>query len=206
MENLERKIIGIDIYHGDIITDWAKLAKAVNFIIIKCTEGDWRDDPKFKEYRQKAKENGIICGHYHFYRSNKDPIEQAKDFCRHVEKLEVGDLPPVCDWETEDDPKDGDDANEVQVYLDEVEKKLGMVPMIYSGSSFIGEKKLPVKFTKYILWLAHYTKGDPKIPSPWKRYTFWQNTDKAIVNGVKNPCDFNYFNGTLDELKGLCKK
>jgi lysozyme len=204
--DMEKKYVtGIDIYHGDIITDWSKLAKEIDFIFIKCTEGDFRDDPKFKEYRQKAKEYGIICGHYHFYRSNKDPIEQTKDFIRNVVKIEVGELPPVCDWETEDDPQDGNDAGEVQVYMDEIEKKLGMIPIIYSGFYFIKDKKLAKSFSRYPIWVADYNSA-PRIPSPWEKWIFWQKTDKQVVAGVKKPCDFNYFNGTKDELIKLCKK
>lgn len=204
--NQERKYIeGIDIYHGDIITDWSLLAQNIDFIFIKATEGDWRDDPKFKEYRVKAQLHKIPCGHYHFYRSNKNPLEQAKDVIRVVGQLNAGELPIVCDWETEDDPADGNDISEVQIFLDAIEKHFKCTPIIYSGSSFAQSKKLPASFKKYPLWLAHYTKGTPKVPSPWSAYTFWQNTDVGIVAGVKKPCDHNFFNGTKEELIKLCK-
>lgn len=207
VEKVERKyIVGIDIYHGDIISDWELLSKEIDFIFIKASEGDYRNDPKFKEYREMAKKYGIPCGHYHFYRSNKDPIDQANVFIKNIGDLQVGELPPVCDWETEDDPNDGADINEVQKFLDYVESKLKLTPIIYSGSSFANDKKLPKSFSKYPLWLAHYTKSSPKVPSPWGFWTFWQNTDKAIVKGVKKPCDFNYFNGTKEELLNMLKK
>lgn len=202
----ERKYVeGIDIYHGDDIVDWVALSKAIDFMFIKCTEGDYRVDPDFKMYREKAQQHKIMCGFYHFYRSNKDPIEQANDVIRVVGQLNVGDLPIVCDWETEDDPTDGNDISEVQKFLDAIEAHFKCVPIIYSGSSFASEKKLPASFTKYPLWVAHYTKSTPKIPRPWSTYTFWQNTDKAIVAGVKKPCDHNFFNGTKEELIKLCK-
>lgn len=207
VEKVERKyVVGIDIYHGDIITSWTDLAKEIDFIFIKATEGDWRNDPMFGSHRKNANDLGIPCGHYHFYRSNKDPIEQAKDFVSAIGRLYHGELPPVCDWETEDDPQDGNDMSEVQKFLDYVEEKLGVAPIIYSGSYFASDKKLPKSFTKYLLWLAHYTKSNPRTPAPWTKWTFWQNTDKAIVKGVKKPCDFNYFNGTKEELLALCKK
>lgn len=34
--------------------------------------------------RTNAQAFGIPCGSYHFYRSNKDPVEQANDFIRKV--------------------------------------------------------------------------------------------------------------------------
>lgn len=204
---MEKKYVtGIDIYHGDIITDWELLSKNIDFIFLKCTEGDFRNDPKFGEYRYQAHEHGIICGFYHFYRSNKDPIAQAQKFCSSIGSLHANELPPVCDWETEDDPKDGNDVTEIRVYLDSVEQYSGMKPIIYTGSSFAQDKNLTKEFSDYPLWVAHYTKNSPKIPKPWLKWTFWQSTDKAVVPGMKNKCDFNYFNGSLDELKSLCKK
>ena len=202
---IRKYVVGIDIYHGDIISNWNELKKNIDFIFIKATEGDYRNDPKFGEHRKNANDLGIPCGHYHFYRSNKDAIEQAKDFVSAIGTLYHNELPPVCDWETEDDPADGNDMAEVQKFLDYVESKLGVTPIIYSGSSFAAEKKLPKSFTKYPLWLAHYTKSSPKVPAPWEKWTFWQNTDSAKVPGVKKPCDYNFFNGSLDELKKLCK-
>lgn len=203
---IKKYVTGIDIYHGDVITSWTDLRKEIDFIFIKATEGDWRTDPKFISHRQSAKDAGIPCGHYHFYRSNKSAKEQAADFIKVVGTIYPGELPPVCDWETEDDPADGKDISEVQEFLDIIEKHFGMTPIIYSGSSFANDKKLPASFKRYPLWVAHYTKGAPKIPGPWPSFTFWQNTDKAKVKGVKNPCDFNFFNGSIEDLKNLCKK
>lgn len=206
INNAHKILVGIDIFWRDQITDWKLLASKIDYMFIKATEGDFRDDPKFVEFRKNAAENGIKCGHYHFYRSNKSPEEQAKDFIRVVGQINPGELPPVCDWETEDDPEDGKDIDEIQKFLDIIEAHFGVTPIIYSGSYFISDKELPKYFTRYPLWLAHYTKGNPRIPKPWENYLFWQITDKAQVAGVKNPCDCNYFRGTREDLLNLCKK
>lgn len=203
----EKKVYGIDIYHGDIINSWQELAKSIDFIFLKATEGASIQDSQLNDYRYMAKDAGITTGFYHFYRSNRDPIVQAKSFLQKIGSLYPGDLPPVLDWETEDDTADGPDIEEIRLWLDYVEGKLGVTPIIYSGSSFIGDKKLPPSFRRYPFWVAHYTKKDsPKVPFPWKDFTFWQKTDSQIVSGVKNPCDYNVFNGSLDQLKALCKK
>lgn len=206
INNAHKILVGIDIFWRDQISDWKLLAGKIDYMFIKSTEGDFRDDPKFTEFRNKAKENGIPCGAYHFYRSNKSPEEQAKDFIRVVGQINPGELPPVCDWETEDDLEDGKDIEEVQKFLNIIEAHFGVTPIIYSGSYFASDKQLPKSFARYPLWLAHYTKGNPRIPKPWEKYCFWQITDKAQVAGVKNPCDCNYFLGTREDLSNLCKK
>lgn len=200
------KLVGIDIYWRDVIKDWTVLAKHIDFMFIKATEGDWRDDPKFKEYRRTAKRLGIPCGFYHFYRSNKSPEEQAKDLIRVVGQIETGELPIVCDWETEDDPRDGNDVSEVAKFLAIIEDHFGVTPIIYSGSSFIKGKKLPKAWTRYPLWVAHYTNAPaPRMPAPWQRYTFWQNSSTAIVAGMGKKVDHNYFNGSRADLQEFIK-
>ena len=200
------KLVGIDIYWRDVVKDWRELAKHIDFMFIKATEGDWRDDPKFKEFRATAKKVGIPCGFYHFYRSNKSPEEQAKDLIRVVGRIEKGELPVVCDWETEDDKRDGNDASEVKRFLDIIEAHFEVTPIIYSGSYFIKSQKLSQDWSRYPLWVAHYTNASsPRLPTPWSRYTFWQNTDVAIVKGMGKKCDHNYFNGTKADLQRFIK-
>lgn len=201
-----RKLVGIDIYWRDVISDWSVLAKHIDFMFIKATEGDWRDDPDFTEHRALAKANRIPCGFYHFYRSNKSPESQARDLIRVVGSISNGELPVVCDWETEDDPRDGNDASEVKRFLDIIEAHFKVTPIIYSGSSFIKNKNLSADWTRYPLWVAHYTTADRlRIPKPWSNYTFWQNSSTAIVDGMGKKVDHNYFYGSKTQLVRLMK-
>jgi len=199
------QLTGIDVYHGDRITDWDRLKRSIDFMYIKATEGDNFSDAKYKWHRDNAQRVGIPCGSYHFYRSNKDPNEQAKDFIAMVNDLRVGELFPILDWETDDDPKDGPDIGEAQIFLDILEKRYGHVPFIYGGYYFLKDKKLPASFVKYPLIVPRY--GKPAmIPSPWTKLTIWQDNDKAPVSGIANRCDHNIFYGTLEDLKGYMKK
>lgn len=199
-------INGIDVYHGDII-NWDELSPDIKFIFIKASEGETVTDDKFNEYREKAHAKGILVGAYHFYRTNKDPLKQAKEFMSQLKELRVGELPPVLDWET-DDAKDKPHLEEIKLFLDYVEGRCGITPIIYSGSSFIGDQRLPPSFKRYPLWVAQYSKSGkaPTIPLPWKAYTFYQMTDSQTVKGLKKICDYNVFNGSMDDLKALCKK
>lgn len=64
----------------------------------------------------------------------------------------------------------------------------------------------------YDLWMAWYRDGwpipgqAPKIPSPFKRWTFWQfdgNGGLRLPNGVD--CDFCVFNGDKEKLQAFIK-
>lgn len=203
-----RPIFGIDFYHGEIV-NWSKVNKdEIDFIFIKATESETFIDKKVIERRKFiVNELKVPCGFYHFYRTHRDPIKQAKIFCNVIGKLNKGELPPVLDWETDDDKGDGADINEVQKFLDYVESRLGVTPIIYGGSSFLESRKLPESFKRYPLWLAHYTtKEKVRVPRPWNNYTIWQFTDKANIKGFDGEIDGNYFNGSLVDLKKLVIK
>jgi len=204
-----KPVVGVDIYWGDNVTDWKKLAEVADFVIIKASEHTSRKDPKFDEYRRKAKEVGLLVGFYHFFRTNKDPIQQANWFCDIIGKMQVGELCIVCDYETEDDSGDGFDILEVEKFNLQLEKRLGMIPWLYSGHILKQSGtayKVPARMVRYPLWLAHYTSASrPVVPAPWTKETVWQWTESANIPGISNPkgTDFNRFQGTYQDLLKL---
>lgn len=202
---LENQILGVDISHHNKEVSFAEIRKGgYLFCFHKATEGQSFVDPKFKERRLEMKKAGMIYGFYHFFRANIDPKKQAEHFLRTVGD-DMGDLPPVMDWETIDKtPRDVHLAR-ASVFLDIVEKETGRTPIIYTGSGvsdFSAHVRIPAEFERYPLWVADYGKGrtTPRMPSAWKHYTFWQYSESGIVPGVGGRCDTNYFNGTLDQL------
>ncbi|MGI8769247.1 MAG: GH25 family lysozyme, partial [Propionibacteriaceae bacterium] len=58
-------------------------------------------------------------------------------------------------------------------------------------------------FTRYPLWIAHYTTGSPKIPGGWRTWTFWQRTSSGSVSGISGHVDLHRFNGTSAQLAKL---
>jgi hypothetical protein len=90
-------------------------------------------------------------------------------------------------------------------FLDELEVKTGVLPMIYSGPNFWATAMGgSTEFTRYPLWEAHYTTA--AAPSPmggWSSYTLWQFTDGnplashgagAPVPGISGYVDQDRFN------------
>lgn len=109
-----------------------------------------------------------------------------------------------------------------EVWLDIVERETGRKPILYSSPSYLGSRmtgingKRPPWSTKHILWIANYlnhevTENDlPLQPSGWSNWTFWQYSEKGLMDGIFNKegttltaVDLNFYRGTLAELYEL---
>ena len=152
---------------------------------------------------REAPKVGIKCGAYHFFRPKKSGLWQAKFFLQTVD-VEKGDLPPVVDVEELNGVSAAKMRKELKDYVEHIEKKTGVKPIIYTGLSFFKDY-LDGYFDDYPLWIAHYYKPKLRISEKTK-WHFWQHSDKAKVNGIGYIVDFNVFNGDSTEFKQLLVK
>ena len=79
--------LGLDLSHHNEKVEIMKL-KGLGFVILKATEGETYVDAKFASRWLGLKSVGVKRGAYHFYRTNKDPIAQAKHFLKTCEGLQ----------------------------------------------------------------------------------------------------------------------
>lgn len=196
-------IRGLDISHYQGTIDWTKLRNAyineepVRFVFIKATEGTDLLDEYFNENFYQARENNIIRGAYHFFLPSESPVAQAKYFLRQVH-LEEGDLPPVLDIEHSGNLTKAQVAKAALKWLNIVEERYGVKPIIYTNYSFKLEYLSDSIFNDYPYWIAHYYVDTLKYDKPWK---FWQYTDCGNVKGIKGKVDFNIYNGSMYDLQ-----
>lgn len=205
-----QNIFGIDVsrHQGDI--DWARVRNAgVKFVFIKASEGVSWVDPKFAVNWSEAKKHGIIRGAYHFFRPRADVGRQIDNLVNIVGKLETGDLPPVLDIEVPDSWQRFSRQKRLEMilqWLDGVEKGLGVRPIIYLSPSF-ADNTLgnPAELAGYDLWIAHYTsKISPRVPAPWRDWTFWQYSETGKVDGISSEgVDLDRYTGSLRSLKRM---
>ncbi|HTN19821.1 MAG TPA: glycoside hydrolase family 25 protein [Pelobium sp.] len=197
---------GIDVsyYQGKI--DWEKVAKVdyngikVAFAFIKATEGITLVDSYFQRNWRETKNSGVIRGAYHYFKSNKSGVWQARFFLQTV-KLEPGDLPAVVDIEEASGLSRNELIPNIQDFLDEVEKKTKVKPIIYTGYQFYKDH-LKGEFEGYPLWIAHYYQPKLKLNKE-THWDFWQHADNARIDGIKHKVDMNVFNGEEEELSAL---
>ena len=153
-------IHGIDVsyYQGKI--DWNKVTLMkesdvkIDFAFIKATEGLLLVDRYFQRNWREAPKSGIVCGAYHYFRPRKSGKWQAKFFLQTVD-VEEGDLPPVVDVEELDGISAGRMRTELKDYLNHIEKRTGVKPIIYTGISFYKDY-LQGYFNNYPLCALHW--------------------------------------------------
>jgi lysozyme len=197
-------MFGIDVSHHQGTIDWLALSKnkpAVEFILIKATQGTGYTDPQFYNNVNGANNIGLKFGFYHFSTLNsenveKDASEEAEYFLSVINKTLKPALPLVLDIEVES-PNIQLDREQVRTWIktffSTLEKTGHKNYMIYSGTPFLNSH-LPKGhgLGTIPLWLAAYTnKPEPVIPAGWNDYTIWQYSEKGKINGIAGPCDLN---------------
>jgi lysozyme len=198
---------GIDVsrFQGDI--DWQKVKNSgVEYAFIQISRSLTDIDAKFAYNWKRAKEVGILRGAYQRFQPGQDVIGQAKLF---VDKLEqngftAGDLPPVLDVEDANGLTAAQIAARVKQWMEYVEPRVGLRPIIYTGFYFWRDSVGGADFTQHPLWIANYSATCPLVPQHWTRWTLHQYSSSATIPGITaNTVDVNRFNGTLAELKAL---
>lgn len=201
---LGNTILGIDVSKYQRKINWEKVRdNDVSFAFIKATEGVKLKDSQFERNWEETQQVGIIRGAYHFYRPNVAPGEQARNFIETV-SLQAGDLPPVLDIEVRGRQPLNHLRGDLKEWLVLVERAYGVKPIIYTGYSFYKDY-LEGYFDEYPLWIAHYNVKELKMQRTERaQLSFWQHTDKGVIDGIKGPVDCNIFYGSKQEIRKLC--
>jgi hypothetical protein len=176
----------------------------VKFAFIQISRSLTDLDAKFDYNWRRAKEVGILRGAYQRFRPGQDVIGQAKVFIDKLGPYEMGDLPPMLDVEDADGLTGAQIAAAVQQWIDYVEPRVGLRPIIYTGYYFWRDSVGSADFSQNPLWIANYSATCPLVPDHWTRWAFHQYSSTANVPGItQNTVDVDKLNGTLAELKAL---
>ncbi len=198
---------GIDVSYYQGVIDWSRVKAAGNqFAFIRLSDGARFRDPKFASNWDGAKAAGVIRGAYQFFRPNQNIGAQADMMVKAIGRYQPGDLPPVLDVEATGGLSASAIASRIKTWHDLVKTGTGATPIIYTGKYFWRDEVGGAKtFSDNTLWIAQYTPKCPDLPMPWTRWTFWQNSDRGTVDGVRGEVDLNKFNGTLAELQAFAQ-
>ncbi|MFT4923982.1 MAG: lysozyme [Phenylobacterium sp.] len=199
-------IQGIDVSHYQGTVHWSKVAAdKLPFAIAKATGGETYTDPNFHNNWHGMRENGIIRGAYHFFYAGDDPVDQALNYLKTVGSFKKTDMPPLLDVEITDGVAADELLKRVLVWLAEVEKRTGRIPIVYSDVYFGQTYLTSPELAKYPLWIADYSADVQGVPSPWqqKGWSLWQYSQSGKVDGIEGDVDMDQFNGTLAEFKAF---
>lgn len=172
----------------------AAAAAGYDFVFIKASEGaDFRDENFVLNY-QKARHAGLKTGAYHFFRFDRDGIEQAKNLLRVIgpRPLELG---VAIDVE--------DQGNATGVPADSIKARLQLMieylnlrghrVTLYSNRAGY-EKYLLPDFEGSPLWICQFT--DNSTNTDW---TYWQFDHHGRIPGIRGDVDLNVFSGSRDD-------
>lgn len=201
---------GIDISHWQGTVNWTKVkADDVGFAFMKATEGTSYADPTLRTNWDGAERVGIHRAAYHFARPGASSAgAQAQFFVSRAGTFQDrGDLPPVLDLETTGGLSPAALRSWVATWLTTVERLTGRTPILYFSPYFwIDHMGNSTAFTRYPLWIAHYTANRPLVPGGWPAWTFWQRTSSGRVDGISGLVDMNRFNGSTAQLATLANR
>ena len=93
---------------------------------------------------------------------------------------------------------------QLKAYLDYIEKKTKVKPVIYSGISFY-QDYLQGYFNDYHLWVANYDQPETKLANG-RQWLIWQHSDKATISGIGHVVDFDAFYGDSTAFQQLIIK
>lgn len=197
-------ITGIDVSHFQEKVNWEEIKSAgIDFAYYKATQGSKEVDPEYHINREGARNSGIYHGAYHFYVAADDAAAQAKHFIQQVFPWSSNThLPPVLDVEqgsVTNATKPDKFAQDVLLWLTEVEKATGVKPIIYTNKPFGDEFLNHPDFSNYQLWVAEYGVKEPRLPKMWskKGWLMWQRSERGKVEGAVGNVDHDIFNGDV---------
>lgn len=195
---------GIDIsyWQGDV--DFSKVAKNVDFVILR--EGYRKTiDEKFLAYVKGCKENGIpIRGVYHFCyaTSSEGAREEAASCLKNIEKAGLGkEVVVFFDFEYDTVKK----AAAQGVTLGKAEcilftetfcgyvRERGYTPGVYANLDYCKNMYSQEVIEKYVFWLADYS-GGPDVTCMYHQYT-----SSGTVPGISGKVDMNYYYGPTEK-------
>lgn len=176
---------GVDIssVQGNVDFEWLK-NQGIQFVIVKCYEGNKGKDPMYERNVLGAKAAGLKVAAYHFIyplptdsiHPGRSPKEQAA-----LHANAAGNIPFACcdmEWPNPQDfPKWGVDTNFVKKwvleYLAEYERLTHKRMILYTYLFYGKFLNLSTDFAKYQLWIANFD-FPPKLPYPWTDYVIQQ--------------------------------
>jgi GH25 family lysozyme M1 (1,4-beta-N-acetylmuramidase) len=205
---------GIDLSEQNPVLNPYELKGIYWFAFVEVNKG-MHADTAFERNCAGVRKVGIPLGAYLYARPLEDMHAQVSLFVSRVRAQGKGTrmLPPVLDLELPSEWKAAFASPDqrlaaIQKCLNEMQKGLGIRPIVYMSPSFVQEVlngSAPV-LANYPLWVARYATA-PRLPTPWYKrgWLFWQNSGSRQIKGVacNSDGDSDYFNGSRWQLNGL---
>ncbi len=200
---------GIDVSHWQNAINWPEVAgdslpHAIDFTLIKATQGSKVTDPYFTVNWKSAGEAGLLRGAYHFYQYKDPPLEQARHYISQV-SLQENDILPIVDIELDCTSCTSPEISNtlliqnLKIYLKAIEDHFQVKPIIYTYEAFF-DSHLKGHFDQYTYWMAKFSHKPPRYfsiktdttRSVLPEIALWQFTDSGKIKGIAGKTDMSF--------------
>lgn len=191
----DKVYFGIDISEHNGKVDWSKVAKKVDFAILRIgwvgNGNNHTVDKRFNENYTAAKKAGVKLGAYvYMYSKTTTAATNGANWALQQIKGKSFDLPIYCDMEDNSiSSLSKSTLTAITDTFNSVIKKAGYTVGVYASRYWFDSKLDKSLCSKYHTWIAHYTSGANKYKG---EYEMWQNSSKGRVDGISGSVDTNY--------------
>lgn len=193
---------GVDISQWQGNVNHKLLARAVDFAIVRTGDGIDFVDPKHYVNSDQLRREGVLIGHYHYFRPNQGPPAiQARIFLDEVGWLFDGEI-MALDLE-EDGANLIQEATHAAIIVRNV---AGRAPVIYTNPDFLTRYDFqPLYELGCPLWVASWGVDNTTFPAhrPWSASILHQFASDAQVDGIAGDVDVDTFIGDADAWRNL---
>ena len=185
--------IDVSMWQGNIDFNAVK-SSGIEAVYIRSSEGTGYIDPYFKANYEKAKENGLKVGFYHYVtaRSVDEAINEAKFFVSVINGLSP-DMRLAMDFEYFDNLSIYE-INEIsKTFLETLKNESGKDVVIYSdayNARTIFSQELA---NIYPIWVADYFVEEPENNDKWTSWVGFQYSDEGRINGISGNVDLDKY-------------
>ena len=161
-----------------------------NEVIIYRTHNGYRADKKMPERMALIRETKFtLVGYYIYLVRDRDPGEQAREFCSSIGRLKDNEF-AIVDHEE----GTGDQQSRCRAALAVVDQWAGFNATLYSGAAYLQDNLGGAESWDRPLWIASYTNsGNPDGALYPRGATFWQYTDHARFAGLPPAVDGSWY-------------
>lgn len=186
---------GIDVsaYQGNI--DYREVKNAgIDIVYIKASEGDYLEDPEFRNNYEGARNNGLNIGFYHFVRARSE--EEAQKEAEFFSKVISGTQPNcrlAMDFEVFGNLSVEEINRISQVFLQKTQELTGKEMVIYSNTYDARTIFSEELARNYPLWVAQYEVRRPSDNGKWQNWIGFQYADNGRIAGIRGNVDLDRF-------------
>lgn len=185
---------GVDVSNWQAGLNLSYIARDIDFVIVKATEGTYFADKYCTNFIWQAKENGLLYGFYHFA-AGGNPESEAEYFYSACKNYFTHGI-PVLDFETNTD----NNAQWCERFISRLHDLSGVWPLLYISAYRIPEYANSWIPEKCGLWVAGYPCeaigfDDIEMPysiAPWEFTAIWQFTSSLQLVGWPDRLDGDY--------------